>query len=581
MSEVIDALLADISSQGAAIKPPRILLGQFERVGSTFLLDEIEKTATVHNEPYKLLVPTAWPISRAHDGELVSVDEFFAGQETSASSAHWLRNFVASLHHPGGQVVKETNLFLALPQFLDVFPHSSVEFLTRNPLGIVSSFKRNDLYNRWGYENVRQLLGRQLELTRPDGYDALKHMATHEGLWHQRVAWLVGLNAVLLSRYVEPERVSKVIDYEQDVIPLSTDETIANDRVQDSIFATNIRKTHDDYEARFTNREISEVSSAMEACAEFVQREFDDQDTRWFDALFARHVGVTRASTARVSTPIGSVSTATEAVGMIPVISTETVVTEDRRLVKLSDEQNIQWDHSLVTNQQLANFLQKLREAGHNPAENFMLLLDNMPTTRGGRIGYNGEVESFMVADGYEQHPAYWVTWLTAALYAYQQGMRLPRYAEWQQVIDCHGIPTNEETSNFNYAHDDAIRTGQATTDLPDDFFGNVKIWCADWSSPTAVNKSLAGISWKQYYHEGYRAKAERPYLTNSRIIGSRLVCCAECSEPQPRSMQEVADKLAEVTAMMEETVRTQDDLTRLNRKISDSLTTQACTHQE
>ena len=579
MSEVIDALLTGTSTPEGPVVPPRILLGQFERVGSTYLLDEIEKTATVHNEPYKMLVPSAWPISRGHDGRLVGIDEFFVDTNTTGPAAHWFRNFVASLHHPGGQVVKETNLFLALPQFLEVFPRSTVELLTRNPLGIVSSFKRNNLYSRWDYEDVRKLLGRQLGLTQPDGSDALQRMASQRGEWHERLTWLVGLNAVLLSRHVDPERVSRVIDYEQDVIPLSTEETVSNHRVQDSIFATNIRKTHDDYEARFTSREISEVAAAMEACSNFVQREFDDSDRKWFGALFARHVGIVRDSTAPPMPRIGLVSKATEAVPMKPVASAETIDSEKRRLVKLSDEQDIRWDYSLVTNRQLSNFLQNLLEAGHDPATNFMLLLDNMPTSRGGRIGYDADSESFTLAEGYEQHPAYWASWLLTALYAYQQGMRLPTYAEWAEVFDLHGVPDNEAVANFNYAHDDVIPTGQGEAELPADFFGNVKIWCADWSSPVAVSKNLAGISWKQYYQDGYRTRAERPYLTNSRIIGARLVCCAECSAPQPRSMQEVSDKLAEVVAMMGADVQTMDDLSRLNHEISDVLTGQACAH--
>ena len=584
MSEVINELLHSPSAASAegveARNTPQILLGQFERVGSTFLLDELEKGGVVHNEPYKLLVPTEWPISRAYDGKLMSVDEFFEDPSTSPTAKHWFRNFVASLHHPGDQIVKETNLFLALPQFLESFPDSSIQLLTRNPMGIISSFKRNGLYKRWGYEDIRGLLHRQLEHGKPENYQPLQHMVEQQGQWHERLAWLVGFNALLLSRHVDPESVERVIDYERDVIPLSTEETVANDRVQDSIFATNIKKTHDDYEARFSDEEIRQVSEAMKACAKFVTTEFDASDLYWFEQLYGRHLDGTRSSTHKAVKPHGKVSAATQAVPMNTVTTDESLFDTDHRLVRLSPDQPVLWDHSLITNEEMANFMQLLLENGYDPSDNFMLLLDNMPVTRGGRIGFDVETSQFEMAEGYEQHPAYWMGWIAASLYAYKQGMRLPSYAEWEHVFSQTGVPADETAANFNYAHDDVVPTGQGAADLPNDFFGNLKIWCADWSNPTAVSKKLAGISWKQYYQDDYRTEGERPYLTNSRIIGARLVCCAECAVPQPRTMAETVEKFSEVLRVIEgSSVVGLNDLTVLNKQISDILTPTPCEH--
>lgn len=55
MSEVIQELIQDLDR--SEHEPPAIALGQFERVGSTFYLDQLERGHIVHNEPYKLLLP--------------------------------------------------------------------------------------------------------------------------------------------------------------------------------------------------------------------------------------------------------------------------------------------------------------------------------------------------------------------------------------------------------------------------------------------------------------------------------------------------------------------------------------------
>lgn len=579
MSEVIDTLL-----QGSQqpITPPLVVLGQFERVGSTFYLDQLEKTHLVHNEPYKLLVPGSWSIARDYDGALSTVDEFFEDPDVSGVDKHWFRNFVASLHHPEDQVVKETNLYLAVPNFLECFPRSDIRLLTRNPLGIISSFKRNNLYERWHYADVAQTVSNQLNGGRPDNHEAMQHMLREGEVWPAKLAWMIGLNAVLLSRHVDPARVTEVIRYQEDVVPKGSVEAASNDRENDSIFSTNIYKTHDDFEARLTDEELTLLGITMTACSDFVQSEFDENDRYWFDQLYTRHLGSERiASTAHDTKKLGKVSNATEAaplhgIDTRPEFEQETA----RKLVKLHEGQPLLWDYSLITNHQMGSFLQSLLKNGLDPANNHLLLLDSMPPSRGGRIMYDKEAGEFKAAESFDDYPAYWITWLGAALYAYKEGMRLPTYAEWQEAyesLDPAMLPPNP---NHSYAHDDATPTGQGASQVPDDFFGNLKIWCSDWSDEEALSKSLAGISWKHHLHDDYKTKTERPYLTNSRVIGVRLVCCSECEAPQPRSMADVKQKLDEVVKLMESVpVKTIDDLRMLNQNISDTLTLTPCSH--
>ncbi len=56
MSEVIQELIQDLDR--SEYEPPAIALGQFERVGSTFYLDQLERGHTVHNEPQVTLTRT-------------------------------------------------------------------------------------------------------------------------------------------------------------------------------------------------------------------------------------------------------------------------------------------------------------------------------------------------------------------------------------------------------------------------------------------------------------------------------------------------------------------------------------------
>ncbi|MCA9332948.1 hypothetical protein KDA00_03670 [Candidatus Saccharibacteria bacterium] len=583
MSEVVQALLNE-SCSGETL-PPRVLLGQFERVGSTFYLDQLEQTHIVHNEPYKLLIPESWPIARDYEGPLMSIDEFFDSPTVSETEKHWFRNFVASLHHPGDQVVKETNLYSAVSQFLELFPDSNIELLTRNPLGIVSSFKRNGLFDRWNYSHVSEVVAKQIRMGEQDNADSMLHMTEQGVEWGERLIWMIGLNAVLLSRYVEEDSVARIVSYEDDIIPMGQKIEVTEERTNDSIFSTNVKKTHDDFERRFTAKELSVIQQAMRKCSDFVSTEFDAHDKHWFYAMFDRHLGIlppaNQNSDSVKQLSLGSVNRATQAVRLKPIEIHETTgeTLVERRFVKLSPEVPVLWSHALITNMEMAAFLQNLLENGHDPQHNHLLLLDDMPITRGGRILFDQDENRFTLADGFEQHPAYWISWLATSLYAYYTGTRLPYFTEWEKVYQL--IDTvDSEMANHSYAHDDVVPTGQNATSIPNDFFGNLKIWCADWSNEHAVSKKLAGISWKNRDSDIYNPEGERPYLTSSRIIGGRLVCCSDCPKPSPHSIQDTVKKLGEVIRAIEKSpVQTGDDLTELNRAISDMLLGESCEH--
>lgn len=568
MSDVIRELVQDLDR--SEYVPPKIALGQFERVGSTFYLDQLERTQTVHNEPYKLLLPGHWPIARDFPGQLQTIDEFFGNDDVQEVDKHWFRNFVLSLHVPGNQVVKETNLYLVLPQFLECFPASDISILSRSPMGIASSFKRNGLFERWGYDKVAKILGVQLETTRLPNYEAMQQMLLERGSWREQLAWMIGLNAVLLSRYVPEEQLVEIVRYEEDIVPEGQKKEVREERPSDSIFSTNINKTHDDFESRFTQLEIDELMTAMMACAKFVENEFDIDDRGLFVQLYSRHVADKRVSKfSGAHDKSGNVSHATQTADFIKVKLPP--ATAERDVKVLDESQDIAWDSSLVTNSQMTSFLQELIDAGLDPSMNHMFLLDNMPTSRGGRINFNKQSNSFELAKGFENHPAYWVSWLASALYAYREGFRLPTFNEWLHVYKRVDPEKTIGISNHSYMHDDVTPTGEEFEGLPIDFFGNLRVWCEDWAGEIAVSKKLAGISWKNEYYEGYDPENQRPYLTNSRIIGARMVTRRDDLPTQRRPIEHVLDKINEIVELIRsKEVKTAKDLSELNQKISD-----------
>lgn len=80
---------------------------------------------------------------------MASLEE--AGRRLGPYGRHWLVTFAVSKYAPVRQVVKETNLFFALPAPLALFPDAPVAVLARSPLGVASSFARGGLFPRWDY----------------------------------------------------------------------------------------------------------------------------------------------------------------------------------------------------------------------------------------------------------------------------------------------------------------------------------------------------------------------------------------------------------------------------------------------
>jgi hypothetical protein len=130
------------------ILPPLLLLGVMERVGSNGVSDTLRPVTGQHNEPFRQQVSPGHPLS-ALNPDIASVED--AGPRLGAYGRYWLVTFAVGKYASVRQVIKETNLFFALPALLAMFPDSPVAVLARSPLGVASSFARGDLFRRWDY----------------------------------------------------------------------------------------------------------------------------------------------------------------------------------------------------------------------------------------------------------------------------------------------------------------------------------------------------------------------------------------------------------------------------------------------
>ena len=164
-----------------------------------------------------------------------------------------------------------------------------------------------------------------------------------------------------------------------------------------------------------------------------------------------------------------------------------------------------------------------------------------------GQIDYNGT--TFVVPEGYGNHPVIEVSWFGANAFAQHYGLRLPNENEWEKAargMTGADYPWGEDygddiSDNANYSNSgDPWDNGTTpagyfngennTTDSPSpygvyDMAGNVWEWTHSWYSESSSNRVVRGGSWGNNVslcQSWYRYGSDVPFGTNY-YIGFRV----------------------------------------------------------
>jgi hypothetical protein len=529
MQEIAERVSA-MREPGSAPMPPLLLLGVMERVGSNWVSDALRPVTGQHNEPFRQQLGPAHRLSALNPG--LSLQDPLSG--LGGYGRHWLVEFAASKHAPVRQVIKETNLFFALPALLALFPVSPSAVLTRSPLGVASSFARAGLFSRWGYgARYRQLAAMA---TRPELAAFAGVVPDDEPRELTALARLQVLNTLLIASALHERGDAagiEVIRYETSVLdPDATHATLARlvpeaprlagahghfpgvGATGDETFATTAGK--DGLIACLDEVGAEEVGAAT-ACALSAGR----------DAVPASAWDLTRdwASGDRLYSlapppggPRPKASRRTPASGRAACPVTWVPGHADGRLL---------WRNLLVTNDEYAAFLNEIAGEGlANCIDGCYLLAVEMPYERGGRLHYNPRAGRWTVSPGFGPHPAYWVTWIGAAALAARHAARLPSRAEMTAEASRDGLAV----TNHGYQDGDTVPAAEPGRG-PDEIHhlvGNLQAWCCDGPAggPSGpAHRWLHGAAWNT---PGTPEEVHRPRSRHlpgaSRGVGVRLV---------------------------------------------------------
>ena len=215
----------------------------------------------------------------------------------------------------------------------------------------------------------------------------------------------------------------------------------------------------------------------------------------------------------------------------------------------------------LVSNSEYARFLNVLAVAGMpNSHGGAWLLACEMPDERGGRLHRDAGTGRWTVSPGYQDYPAYWITWIGAAAFAAWTGARLPARAELAALTAA--TPAGR---NAGYREGDASPVTEPGTGRSaiHHLLGNLQLWCSDGpdtdaSSGGPVTRWLYGTAWNTpATREAAQQSRSRHLLGSSRGVGIRLVRDGQ----QPVSAVELARRLGRWISALDDRSRPLDEI--------------------
>lgn len=520
-------------------RPPILVLGTSERVGSNWVLDSLRASTTQHNEPLRQQLgrehPLA-PLSSAPTGHVAR----------SPLAAHWVEAFRRSKYHGGPHVIKETNLYFTAPDFLSMFPDAPVVILSRSPLGVASSFTRGELWGRWGYGGIYR---RIVAITQDE--DRLRWaelVPDDDPCPPVALTRLITLNTALLAEalggreYAHVSYEAAVLDRPSAMRPLSEVAPEVDARpsagpcqgpVSDDTFATTTAKSELVARLRPGSADlvVTETARCLSVVRDITAPEVAKTVRHWLGGSDAYRQAPAIASDA----PAPPLTITRQGAPITPAY--------------VPSPAGPQWRNVLVTNAEMVEFLNELDDAGFTTTRDGVhLLAVPMPHERGGRL--HPGCDGWIVSPGFDHHPAYWVTWLGAAAYALWEGVRLPTADELDRLT------SGAEAGNAEYRVGDVTPVAEpgASADAVHHRVGNLQTWCVDGPDDepewAPVTRYLHGAAWNT---PATRAEVvrrrSRTLLGASRGVGVRLVRDATTGHRCPP--REIADRLNRWVALL------------------------------
>lgn len=540
---------------------PVLIVGQFERTGSTWLMDFMDKVGRGQTEPLRQHVSLESPISTwSHIVESADDHSFHSELDSAGFAQIWLSNFLASQYQPEVQITKETNLFFTLGFYLDLFPNESKTiYLKRDIRGILSSFKRSGLYDKWDYSNRYLCLKDALvEHQKQEYLDLIPHI--DESNWIDVLLFLYVVNLTQIKTHLfseddqnkhrdiltlsyehlindkkrELERVQRFLE-----VNVSADEDSETDNP--GLFNTNKRKRNPyDWIDVLSLTEEKYIRDKMAELIEEVDKLFGPQVAQFIhleafadgapEFARAEQEYITNKHEYEVSP---ACLTRSEIVRIQDFQSIESgyVLTKADGFRQLEDYNAyvppFNFATRLSTNLEFASFLNWLHKQGLlNALQGHYIYYNcNIPPARGGRIILqNGE---YFVEKGYEDHPVNWVSWIGAKAYATWLGARLSTENEWDRVASI----SDPEFTNYSHNCGNTTPVCRFTPNNLgiNDMFGNLRVWTEDWYYPdrhdddSGISKAVRGLAWNAPDTTAMQ-RTYKPIYMSARSIGIRLV---------------------------------------------------------
>ncbi|GGU89929.1 hypothetical protein GCM10010182_00450 [Actinomadura cremea] len=510
--------------------PPLLLLGTSERVGSNWLSDMLRPFMDQHNEPFRQQLAAANPLSALATSP---ARLGHAARRLGPLGRYWLTVFTVGKHTPVRQVIKETNLLFALPNLLGLFPDSPAAVLTRSPLGVADSFRRGDLFRRWDY----RARYRQITSVAAGGpYRVLVPNDDPADL--VALVRLQVLNTLLLATALGDRHVAQ-IGYETSVLdPGTAWRTVADLAPElpaaapsgsgeqagvEQDFATTHAKTR--LVAHLTAADANLVQAATATCLTAARSIADPSVVAtaagWLTGAHLYTLAAPPPAAVRNHPGKARLAPPPPAAESVPL-----------RFVECS---GTWWRNLLVSNADYAAFLTELDAAGlGNVHHGVHLLVCQMPHERGGGLQHDAANRRWTVSPGYEQRPAYWVTWIGAAAFAARHGAALPTRAELLTAtagdggcLDRLPDPVRERNAAYRFGDVTPVTEPGLCVDAVHHLVGNLQVWCADGpaTAPGPAVRWLHGAAWNTPATPREVHRPRHRHLTGcSRGVGIRLV---------------------------------------------------------